>query len=434
MGERERRGIESRRGLGRCGLAASLAIAALVLLSAAPASASWTPSFTLAKAAGSSHPFIPRVAIAPDGTSVFLWERDGALQTRVRAPGGTLSPVQAIAPPNTVGGHHEADVAVDSDGNAMYVWAAGVYGYSIRVRVRHANGTLGPVQTLATAPSDDDATALEDLHVGFDGTGRAVISWIRGRYQKQPILQTRSRSPAGVLGPVLTVGRSGFYSKLAVTSDGRAFYAWQSRDGVFGRAMNPGGTLGPLQQMSTSGDAVQLAASGGTAVFSWWQGTGNYARIMARERWPGGSLGPPEVIASGGLLSSSSQAVALAPDGTSAFCWLRGISEARIRSPSGDLGPIQALGQNSSPSVACQVRTDSSGDFVFADGFRTDDYKDRVFARTQPAGGALGPMHVLSPAGYNAHAVDLDVNAAGDVAAAWMLGDRGFAIQAAVGP
>ena len=405
---------------------ASLLAALGAMLYAASASAAWTHYFSLVKAEGVG---APRVAVAPNGSAAFSWERSGGLQTRVRNPDGTLSPIQAIAPPETFRGFESTDLAVDSDGNAFYVWPVGLDGRYVRARVRHANGTLGPVQTLATSPGDLDA-GLRNVRVGVDGTGRAVFSWIRTKGAGTPVLQARVRSATGGLGPVVDIGSGAGYSQLTVTPGGRALFAWESHMGILGRAMSAAGSVGPLQQVSTSTHAIDphVVAAGSRILFSWRQETGDDASIMAREL-SGGSLTPPDVIASGGLLSSIWPTVAIAPDGRAAFCWYAPNPVGRVRSPSGALGPVETI----TPDGDCVLDMDASGNVVFGATVATGG-KKRALARTQPAGGALGPMQLLSPPGYNASFTLVDVNAAGDAAAVWTEGQRGFAIQAAFGP
>jgi hypothetical protein len=328
-----------------------------------------------------------------------------------------------------------ANLAVDSDGNAYYVWTVGTDGQYVRARVRHANGTLGPVQTLATAPGDELSGGLRNVNVGVDGAGRAVFSWIRDRGNKAPVLQARTRSATGGLGPVVDVGPAAGYSQLSVTLVGRAVFASESRMGILGRAMSAAGSLGPLQQVSTSAHASDphVVSAGGRVLFSWRQDTSGGAAIMAREL-SHGSLTPPDIIASGALFSSIWPTVALAPDGRAAFCWYPAgagaeVAEGRIRSPSGALGPIRTI----TPDGNCVVDIDTSGNVVWS-GTVASGGKNRAFARIQPAGDALGPMHLLSPAGYNAYGGEVDVNDGGDAAVVWREGQQGFAVQGAAGP
>lgn len=415
-------------------LSALLVGAMAALLGAAPASAAWTPYFTVAKSEPPSNLFATRVDIAPDGSAVFLWFRAGALQTRVRAPDGTFSAVRTIAPPGTLGGSGDfSDVAVDSKGTAFYVWRVGTDGRSVRARVRHPDGTLGPVQTLATA-GGVFGDAVSNVHVGVDGAGRAVFSWIRDRPDGRPVLQARTRTAAGGLGPTLNLGTAASSSQLIVTPQGRAFFAWDgARDGVFARTLSAAGTLGPRLRLSASGGDADVASGGGSALFSWRQDSGDNsdARIMTREWSPGGSLGPPQVIARGNVLSGvNGKLIAMAPDGTAAYCWwASGRGQERVRSASGALGPIHTV----FGTGVCRVAVDANANFVFL-GSAQIGGDQRVVTRTQSAGGALSPVHVLSPAGYDAYSADLAVNARGDAAAVWYEGIRGFAVQGAFGP
>jgi len=420
-------------------MVASLLVTLGALLPVTSASAAWTPYFNVAKATDQSHVVSPRVAVAPDGAAVFLWNRSGALQTRVRNPDGSLGSPQAITPPDTVGGPGDGwKLAVNSQGNAFYVWidlgdfytdpAGG--DYYIRGRVRHANGTLGPVQTLATARGD---SSLGRVQVGTDDAGRAVFSWVRRLPDGTRIVQARSRSAAGTLSPTINVG-SASEPQMAVASDGRAFFSWRSRSGaVLARVMGTAGSLTSIQQISASGFDPQVVTGGGGALYLWVNPGDDQtqARVMARQRLPGGSLTSPQLIAQGGTLFLSTQGnVAMAPDGTAAFCWVRAGSgaEGRIRLSSGTLGPIENIGGD-----VCQVGIDTSGDAVFAGSVNLGE-KRRIFARTQPAGGALSSLRLLSPAGYNAYLGGVAVNGTGDAAVVWQQGFRGFAIQGAFGP
>jgi hypothetical protein len=303
---------------------------------------------------------------------------------------------------------------------------------SIRARVLRADGTLGPTQTLAQAPSGGEFGTLEHPLVGADDVGDAIFAWSRAAGHG-PILQARWRGVTGRLGPVSEIGPGA--GELAVTPGGRATFGWVTDQGIFARTVTTQ-SRGSVRQVSTStqtGD-LHVVSGGGTVLFSWRQATADDARIMAREETSGGSLTQPQVIARGDLASSLWKTAAVGPDGTAAFCWFpagagRSLVLGRIRSPSGTLGPVETI----NPDGGCLVDVDSSGNVVFAGTVTTGD-KQRAFARTQPAGGTLGPMHLLSPAGYTAFNTQLDVNDAGEAAVVWTLGNRGFAVQGAVGP
>lgn len=416
---------------------AALAVSSLVaLLAVAPASAAWTPGVDVARA---KPPDVTAtdVEVAPDGSAVFIWDRAGALDTRVRAPNGTFSAVRRITPRGSLGQYGDFEVAVDSEGTAYYVWGVGgIQGRQVRTRVRYADGTLGPVRTLATAAGTAN-DYLNEVDVGVDASGRAVFSWVR--YQPhQASLQARTRSPGGQLGPTLDVG-SGAYHGMTVTPAGRAIFGWQARAGYLARVLSPTGTLGPQLRVSASGNDGQVASGGENVVFDWKQpGPGNDWRIMTREWSPGGSLSPPQVITQGNVTSSAGGEglIAIAPDGTAAYYWwASGRAGARIRSPSGTLGPIENVFGDIHGDTGLEVVGDASADFVFLLGNAPGaGNKQTAMVRTHSAGGGWGPVHVLTPPGYNAYSARVAINAAGDGAATWYEGKHGFAVQGAFGP
>lgn len=416
---------------------AALAVALLVAsLAVAPAWAAWTPPVDVARAQSPDSFSSSGVNVAPDGSVFFTWDRSGAVETRVRAPDGTFSAVRRITPSGTVARYSDFGIAVDSQDTAYYVWTvAGSDRRYVRTRVRHADGTLGPAQTLASAPGTGNGDA-DEVDVGVDRSGRAVFSWIL--YQPgQASLQTRTRSRAGGLGPTLDVGTGGYYG-MTVTPAGRAIFGWQARAGYLARVLSPTGTLGPQLRVSPTGTDGQVASGGEDAVFSWKQpGPGEDWRIMTREWSPGGSLGPPQVISRGNVTSSAGGEglAAVAPDGTAAFYWwASGRPEARVRTPSGSLGPIAHVFGDLHDDTGLEVVGDANDNFLFLADNAVIGGKLRSIVRTRSADGTWGPIHVLSPSGFNAYSGQVAMNAAGDAAATWYEGKRGFAVQGALGP
>src|SRR5215208_815642 len=157
----------SRRAVAAC---ACVAIAAAFALSAAArAHAAWSPHVNIAK---QQRTFLPKVSMDPAGNAVFMWQSFDRreIYTRSRAADGSLSPIRRI----TDSASPDYALAVDQQGNAYYVWAAvDSAGSHARARVRYANGTLSPVQTLATV----EPYSVGQLTVGVDASGRAVFAW-----------------------------------------------------------------------------------------------------------------------------------------------------------------------------------------------------------------------------------------------------------------
>jgi len=412
--------------------------AILCALCLAPrADAAWSPPVAVAQQHGVSSPL---VATDSAGDTVFMWQQGGigTVYTRSRMADGTLTPIQRITPPEEPA--WSPHLAVDPAGNAYFAWD--VFdnpGTRVRARVRSADGTLGPVQTVASKKSFDDKVELAAVGVGANG--RAVFSWVRESGIGTPVsIQARSRSASGQLGPVRTVGAQGGDMQMAVDASGNATFVWgvasNRPDAIWTRILTAAGTLTERKRVSRVGgnnarDPHVGVSRQGRAVIEWhtFDGSG-HPLLMVRRRAPDGSLQPSQLLAKedGTYLDMAS-----APNGAAIFCWEDVNSDLRARAltSGGTLGPVRTVAPRS-PGL-CRPGIDAHGNVAFA-WTASDGSNSRVYARSGTLDGTLGPVQTLSPAGFNAGPPDLTVAPDGTVPVGWALGRKGFAIQAAFGP
>jgi len=427
-------------------LAGALACAAslLVLWVAPRAEAAWSAPLTITQQHGVGGPL---VAMDSFGNTVFAWAQvqDGSVQgatyTRSRLADGTLTPIQRVTPPGETGSLQ--DLAVDPAGNAYFVWQVfDPSGYQIRARVRAADGTLRPVQTLANGNFDN---GVGDASVGVGDNGRAVFSWLRANGDNPNLIQARSRSASGQLGPVRTVAR-GSLPRMAVDASGNATFAWRvhvdSGNGtpntIWTRVLTSAGTLTEPARVSRvghgAGDPRVGVSRQGRAVFEWDESDpdGSHPVLLVRGRAPDGSLRPPQLLAK---TNSDNVDMAVSPNGAAVACWIDGNFDLRERGRTvgGTLGPLRTVAARASNPGLCRPGIDSHGTVALA-WTGSDGSKQRVYARSGPVDGALGPVQTLSPAGFNARVSDLTVGADGTAPVGWTLGRNGFALQAAFGP
>jgi hypothetical protein len=130
----------------------------------------------------------PQLALDPSANAVFTWQRfDGSnpagnccfvIQARTRSTTGTLTTAQALSGP---GQNAQApQLAVDSGGNAVFVWGrfdgsnpTGNCCSRIQSTTRSAAGTLTPIQTLSVVGENASAA-----HVAVQpSTGTAFATW-----------------------------------------------------------------------------------------------------------------------------------------------------------------------------------------------------------------------------------------------------------------
>jgi hypothetical protein len=193
--------------------------------------------------------FAPQVAVDQAGNAVVVWRRhDGTTdcsgsgcwraQARVRYANGILSPIQSLSAPGEAVGVPE--VAVDQAGNAVVAWQRndGTTGCGsgcnrIQARVRDADGTLSPIQTLSALGQHADSP-----QVGVDESGNAVFVWEREFPTTNSTcvntaacvrIQARVRSSNGALSATQTLsaaGRDSTFPQLAVNGAGSAATTW----------------------------------------------------------------------------------------------------------------------------------------------------------------------------------------------------------------
>ena len=178
----------------------------------------------------------PQVAVDADGDFVFTWTRfDGThnrIQGRTRSAVGALSPVQTLS---GVGrSAHSPQVAVDTDGDAVFTWLRfdGNH-YRAQARSRSSTGALSAAQTLS-----DSGQNASEAQVGVDSDGDAVFAWRRPDGTSDTCCsraQARARSAAGVLSAVQTLSdptQSASSPQIAVDADGDALVTWSRSDGA----------------------------------------------------------------------------------------------------------------------------------------------------------------------------------------------------------
>jgi hypothetical protein len=152
------------------------------------------------------------------------------IMARARSSAGSFGPVQGIS--NPAANIYDTELAISANGDAVFEWAnpdgttdcAGGPCSRIMARARSATGTLSAIQTLSAAGQHADEGS-----VAVDSRGNAVFVWRRedGKtfcdgYSCRRI-QARARSTAGALSPVQTLSGPGEHAccpAVAVDPDG----------------------------------------------------------------------------------------------------------------------------------------------------------------------------------------------------------------------
>lgn len=291
----------------------------------------------------------PDVAVTPAGDAVFTWGRsngsDFIIQARRRAAAtGALSPTQSLSAPEQSA--ETPQVAVESDGDAFFVWRRSDGSTQVaQARRRAADGTLGAVQNLS-APGVQAQTP----RLVIDAAGNVQFVW-RGDFA----IQTRRRSAGGSLGAVVNLADGGS-PQLGVGAAGDIYFTWiRYKDlkwFVQTRRRAASGTFGSTQDLSAGGSdpaSVSICdvavAADGDAYFTWAYGDdGPYSHRIQFRRKSGstGTLSSTQDISDTDSANHQSPRIGLDPNENATFVWTKdgAVVQARRRASGGSMGQV----------------------------------------------------------------------------------------------
>jgi len=294
--------------------------------------------------------------VTPGGDALFMWRTNPgapgvdqtheAIQVRSRSAGGSFGPVQNVAVRNDPGSGPGLfpHVAIRSNGDAVFVWFRAGSTQLVRSRRRSADGTFGPIRTVATHAGQDPAGSIgTDTAVDLDPDGVPTFAWLRQDDSGPPGCCARvvTRTARGPVTPVSPPGTSASTPHVAVDGDGDALFAWTVAAGVRARARSADGSLGPVQRIDAHGSQEpSLGVSRtGDAVFAWMRviapaGVAAPPTVQprARTRSATGVLGPPTPLGPE-LTDYASAAVAVNADGAAAAMFDAGRVEQGLLGP-----------------------------------------------------------------------------------------------------
>lgn len=412
---------------------------ALVVSAVAPAAAEWSAPLLLDEDVWGDRAVA--ASPGPDGSIVFVWNTGEALVTQVRAANGTLGPIETLA-----AGGVGVKVAMDADGNALFAWLD--RGRRVWARARSAAGVLGPAERI----SGEDAA---DLRVGMTPGGDAVVAWRRAVPDTSPVeyrVQMRARSAAGAWTIARTL-RSGLVAALdlAVDPAGNAVAVWEEGDAtrhlsrIFARVRAADGTLGDVHVVSSwrAAEPRVAAAADGTMVFAWSRKRGDFFVIETRALSAAGVLGEMDqlsVVPDDAFVDRAhSPDVGVAADGTAVYGWLRHHDtplfqmkdsvHIRVRAADGRLGPLQTFVTGTSLSFS------RASIAVAPDGSAVFVWRrettSRVEAGFRSADGLLRTAGLLSNANGSP---DVAMDASGNAVLLYAYGMSGSDLVAHFGP
>jgi hypothetical protein len=177
----------------------------------------------------------------------------------------------------------------------------------------------------------------------------------------------------------------------------------------------------PLSEAGQEANSPQLAVdTGGDGVFTWLRWDGANWRAQARARSATGALSPVQTLSSSGREAALPR-VAVDADGDALFAWSRydGANyrvQVRARTAAGALSSVQTLSASGQSSFVQDVAVDADGDAIVL--WSTSG--NLVQARARSAAGVLSPVQDLNVPGPIVPQPQLGVDADGDAVFAWL--------------
>jgi microcompartment protein CcmK/EutM len=240
-----------------------------------------------------NHSGNPKIAIDPADRVTVAWTRyDGSIdrvQARAIAADGTVGSITTVSAAGQ--NSHSPEIAVDSTGRAIVVWAhaTGEFAEFERVKARAiaADGSLGSIKTLSPAGENTQRS-----QVAVDSTGRATVTWeVNDGSNLSDMIRARTLAVDATLGSIRTLTEGTRIvegSDLEIDSTDRATVVWEVGDddyedtGLLARSIAADGTLSTIEALTPEDNSrsASLAGDSSGRVTVVWRAPGalKYAR------------------------------------------------------------------------------------------------------------------------------------------------------------
>jgi hypothetical protein len=288
----------------------------------------------------------------------------------VRPAGRHFGPIETVSAQDQDAFAGHKDLAFDTRGNAIAVWAAFSPDLGDRVwtAVRPIGGAFGPPRLLS-GPGRN----LEP-RVAFDRRGDAIAIWARlgdSPFALTGDIQTAFRATGTSFGTTQTLANEASDPTVAFDRKDNALTLWAS--GIVEDAFRPAdGSFGAAEAISNSAEssAPQVAFDHhGNATAVWRRSVVPYDRIQAAFRPAGGSFESPTTLSGEGPDLFLSPSLASDAKGNAIAAWFRyGVGDNRIqvafRPAGGSFGAPETIAEEpngglGNPALAMNRRGDA---------------------------------------------------------------------------
>ncbi|MFD2078726.1 hypothetical protein [Actinopolymorpha cephalotaxi] len=397
-----------------------------MVLGANPAFAAYSSPVTVSSSTWNATS--PAVGVDREGDTLLAWTEVSTsypytyrLLVRQRSRSGVLGSTKVISPSGQV--PKSPRVALDDDGDAVVVWQA-YAGDTYRIYARRVSrtGVLGPVLAMSTATP---RAFLAD--VATDSDGDALVVWNERRSDGTSWPMVRRFRRDGTTGSVTQLtrtARNADVPAVAIDRQGDALIGWADDNAIYARTLSSTGVyslvrtaspaLSPIDGYSSARVAVDRYGNGIVAFRRRDAATGHSA-LWSRGVSPVGDLGVSRTL-SPSTDEVSNHVVASDLDGDVVVVWDRTDAtalHARRITRTGTVGSVVQLGIGREPDLA----VDDDGDGVVVwQGRNSASTVNTIQTARVSSGGTFGSAATISS---NGEAPRLDATRTGGVVVAW---------------
>ena len=275
--------------------------------SAAPVAKAWGTA-ELIKTDSTASATSPQVAFDANGNALAVWREFEVANFNIhsnRYVAATGWGIPELIETDNTGDASAPQMAVDSNGNALAVWAQ---GDGTRTNIWSngyvANSAWGTAELIET----DNAGSASIPRVAFDANGNALAVWRQSDGTRSNILSNRYVAGVGWgTAELIETDNAGNASipRVAFDANGNAFAVWKQSDGSRNNiwsnryVANAGWGTAELIETDDAGTAdgpkVAIDANG-NALAVWWQSDGTRSNILSNRYVAGVGWGTAELI------------------------------------------------------------------------------------------------------------------------------------------
>lgn len=266
----------------------------------------------------------PQVAMDSDGNAIAVWAQSGGIYANRRMVVGGWGPAELI------GNGADVQIATDGAGNAVAVW---MWSDGIRNNIWANRYVIGIGWGAATLIETDNAGDAAAPQVAIDSAGNAVAIWSQFDGARDNIWANRYVA-GGAWGAATLVetdnaGSAGS-SQVAMNDAGNAVAVWLQSDGVRNNLwanrydVGVGWGTATLIEVDDAGSALspQLTMDGaGNAVAVWAQNDGTRDNIWANHYLVGIGWGTATLGETGNAGNASNPQLAVDSTGDAVVVW-----------------------------------------------------------------------------------------------------------------